>query len=99
LPTTVERIDDMVTPLEIGILLVLAALVVGAYAVIKVVKPFIVNAVLGLIVLFLAGFLGFPVSVTPIVVLVVAVGGIPGAILVLLLAHFGVLFHPALLVF
>ncbi|MFB6153845.1 MAG: pro-sigmaK processing inhibitor BofA family protein [Halodesulfurarchaeum sp.] len=87
----------MVTPIEIGLLLAVAALVFGAYVVIKVVKPFVVNAVVGLLVLLIAGFLGFPVDVTPIVVLVVAVGGVPGALLVLLLAYFGVLFHPAML--
>ncbi|MFB6266482.1 MAG: pro-sigmaK processing inhibitor BofA family protein [Halodesulfurarchaeum sp.] len=87
----------MVTPIEIGLLLAVAALAFGAYVVIKVVKPFIVNAVVGLVVLLIAGFLGFPVDVTPIVVLVVAVGGVPGALLVLLLAYFGVLFHPAML--
>lgn len=85
----------MVTPIEIGLLLAVAAVVFGAYVVIKVVKPFIVNAVVGLIVLLIAGALGFPVDVTPIVILVVAIGGIPGALLVLLLAYFGVLFSPA----
>ena len=88
----------MVTPIEIGLLLAVAALVFGAYVVIKVVKPFIVNAVLGLLVLFVASFLGFSVSVNWIVLLIVALGGIPGALLVLLLAWFGVLFSPALLV-
>lgn len=85
----------MVTPVEIGLLLAVAAVVFGAYVIIKAVKPFIVNAIVGLIVLLIAGVLGFPVDVTPIVVLVVAIGGIPGALLVLLLAYFGVLFSPA----
>ena len=87
----------MVTPAEIGLLIAIAAIVLGAYAVIKVVKPFIVNAVVGLIVLLIAGFLGFPVNVTWIVVLVVAIGGIPGALLVLLLSYFGVMFSPGAL--
>mgnify|MGYP000636181560 CR=1 FL=1 len=84
----------MATPIELGLLLVVAIAVIAAYLVLRALKPFIINAVLGLIVLALAGVLGFEVAVTPIVVLVVAVGGIPGAILVLLLAHFGLLFGP-----
>ncbi|MFB6095393.1 MAG: pro-sigmaK processing inhibitor BofA family protein [Halodesulfurarchaeum sp.] len=84
----------MVPPIELG-LLVAVALVVGlAYLLLRALKPFIVNAVLGLVVLLVAGLLGFEVAVTPIVVLLVAVGGIPGALLVLLLAHVGFLFGP-----
>ncbi len=85
----------MATPIEFGLLLLVAVAVIAAYVVLRALKPFIINAVLGLIVLAIAGFLGFDVAVSPIVVLVVAVGGIPGALLVLLLAHFGVLFGPA----
>ena len=87
----------MATPVELGLLVVVAVAVIATYLVLRALKPFIVNAVLGLLVLAVAGFLGFEVAVTPIVVLIVAVGGIPGAILVLLLAHFGVLFAPAAL--
>jgi len=87
----------MVTPLEIGVLVVIAALVVGAYAVIRAIKPFIVNAVVGLVVLLLAGVVGFGVKITWVVVLVVAIGGIPGAVLVILLAYLGLAFQPALL--
>ncbi len=85
----------MATPIELGLLLVVAVAVIAAYLVLRALKPFIINAVLGLLVLAIAGFLGFEVAVSPIVVLVVAVGGIPGALLVLLLAYFGVLFAPA----
>ncbi|MFB6114002.1 MAG: pro-sigmaK processing inhibitor BofA family protein [Halodesulfurarchaeum sp.] len=84
----------MVTPLEIGLLVLVAAVIFGAYAIIKVVKPFIVNAVIGLVVLAIAGFLGFGVNITWVAVLIVAIGGIPGALLVLLLGHFGILFSP-----
>ena len=85
----------MATPVELGLLLAVVAIVVVTYLVLRALKPFIVNAVLGLLVLAVAGLLGFEVAVSPIVVLIVAVGGIPGAILVLLLAYFGVLFGPA----
>ncbi|MFB6085670.1 MAG: pro-sigmaK processing inhibitor BofA family protein [Halodesulfurarchaeum sp.] len=88
----------MATPIELGLLVFVAVAVILAYIVLRALKPLIVNAVLGLIVLAIAGFLGFEVAISPIVVLVVAVGGIPGALLVLLLAYFGVLFGPAALI-
>ncbi len=82
----------MVTTLEIGLLVGVLALLFGAYAVIKTVKPFIVNAVVGVIVLVIASFLGIGVEITPVAILVCAVGGIPGALLVILLAYLGVAF-------
>ena len=87
----------MVTPVEIGLLVLVLVLVFGAYRIIKAVKPLIVNAVVGLIVLALAGWLGYGVVITPIVVLLVAFGGVPAAILVLLLAYLDVAFEPAML--
>ncbi|CCQ35665.1 BofA domain protein [Natronomonas moolapensis 8.8.11] len=82
----------MVTTLEIGLLVGVLALLFGAYAVIKTVKPFVVNAVVGVIVLAVASFLGIGVEITPVAVLVCAIGGIPGALLVILLAYLGVAF-------
>ncbi|AHG04915.1 hypothetical protein HALDL1_15925 [Halobacterium sp. DL1] len=87
----------MVTLLEVGLLLVVLAALFGAFAVIRAVKPFIVNAVVGLLVIFLAQWLGAQVAVTPLVLLVVALGGLPGAILAILLAWAGIAFVPALL--
>lgn len=82
----------MVTTLEIGLLVGVLALLFGAYAVIKTVKPFIVNAVVGVIVLVIASFLGIGVEITPVAILVCAIGGIPGALLVILLAYLGIAF-------
>ena len=82
----------MVTTLEIGLLVGVLALLFGAYAVIKAVKPFVVNAVVGVIVLVIASYLGISVEITPIAVVVCAVGGVPGALLVILLAYLGVAF-------
>jgi hypothetical protein len=82
----------MVTTLEIGLLVAVLALLFGAYTIIKAVKPFIVNAVVGVVVLVVASFLGVGVEITPVAVLICAVGGIPGAILVLLLAYTGIAF-------
>ena len=82
----------MVTTLEIGLLVAVLALLFGAYTIIKAVKPFIVNAVVGVIVLVIASFLGVGVEITPVAVLICAVGGVPGAILVILLAYAGIAF-------
>lgn len=85
----------MVTGLEIAILVLVLAFVLGAAKVVRAVKPFIVNAVVGLLVLFVAeAVFGFSVSITPIALVIVALGGFPGAVLVLLLAFFGVGFVP-----
>ena len=84
-----------ITTLELVVLLVLLVLLFGSYSVIRTVKPFIVNAVVGLLVLLVAGVLGFGVEITGLVLVVVAIGGIPGAILVVLLAYLGLAFVPA----
>ena len=82
----------MVTTLEVALLIGVLALLFGAYTIIKTVKPFIVNAVVGVIVLVIASFLGIGVEITPIAVVICAVGGIPGALLVILLAYLGIAF-------
>jgi hypothetical protein len=87
----------MVTGLEVAVVLLVLAALFGAYTVIRAVRPFIWNAVLGIAVILLAQFVGADVAVTPLVLLVVAIGGIPGAILVILLAYAGLAFAPALL--
>ncbi|WP_336036002.1 pro-sigmaK processing inhibitor BofA family protein [Halobacterium yunchengense] len=87
----------MATTLEIALAVVVLVALFGAYRVIRAVKPFIVNAVVGLVVILIADALGAEVAVTPLVLLIVAVGGLPGAILVILLAVLGVAFSPALL--
>lgn len=84
-----------ITTLELAVLLALLVLLFGSYSVIRTVKPFIVNAVVGILVLLLFGVFGLGVEITPLVLLVVAIGGIPGAILVVLLAYLGLAFVPA----
>lgn len=87
----------MVEPLAIAVLAIVLALLFGVYRIIKAVKPLIINAVIGLIILFLAGTVGFGVEITPVVVLIVAFGGLPAAILVIILAQLGLIFTPALI--
>jgi len=83
----------MVTLVEVGLVLVVLALLFGAYKVVKAVKPFVWNAVIGLVVFVLADALfGLSVTITPLSLLVVAIAGVPGALLVILLSYFEVAF-------
>lgn len=82
----------MVTTIEIALLILVLALLFGAYRIIKVIKPFIVNAIVGVVVLLIASFLGLGVEITPLAVLVCAIGGLPGAILVIILAYLDIAF-------
>ncbi|TYL39873.1 hypothetical protein CV102_06245 [Natronococcus pandeyae] len=83
----------MVTGLEILLLVLVLAAVLGASTLIRTVRPFIVNAVVGLLVLFLAqAVFGLSVAVTPVVLLIVALGGLPGSLLVILLSLFEIAF-------
>lgn len=82
----------MVTGLEIALLILILALLFGAYRIIRAVKPFIVNAIVGVVVLLVASWLGLGVEITAIAVLICAVGGIPGALLVILLAYLDIAF-------
>lgn len=87
----------MVTPPEIGLLILVIVLLAAAYLLLKAIKPLIINTIVGLVVLWLAGFVGYGVSITPVVLLLVAFGGLPAALLVIVLAQMHVIFTPALL--
>lgn len=78
------------------LLLVLALVgVLVAATIVRAISPFIVNAVVGLLVLFLANAVfALPIAVTPIVLLIVALGGVLGAVAVIVLALFGIAFVP-----
>ena len=82
----------MVTTTEIALLILVLALLFGAFRIIKTVKPLIVNAIVGVIILVVANVAGVGVAIKPIAVLVCAVGGVPGAILVILLAYLEIAF-------
>jgi hypothetical protein len=87
----------MVTFLEVGLVLLVLAIVFGAYKVVKTIKPFVWNAVVGLVVFVLADLLlGLSVAITPLSLLVVAIAGVPGALLVILLSYLDIAFFAAL---
>ncbi len=55
----------------------------------RIIRYLVVNSILGLIVLALAKFLGLAVPINIITVLICALAGIPGALLVILLTLLG----------
>jgi hypothetical protein len=54
-------------------------------------KYLAVNSILGIIVLALANFIGLPVPINLITIIICALAGIPGALLVILLFVLGIL--------
>lgn len=76
------------------IVLVLAVLaVIAVYYILKTAKYLIVNTIMGLILLAVGNVVfSLNIPYTPIVILVCALGGIPGAILVILLHYLGIAF-------
>ncbi|KAF5420387.1 MAG: sigmaK-factor processing regulatory BofA [Methanosarcinales archaeon] len=91
-------------PLEIlpglAILVVAIAAFIAVYYIFKVVKYLIVNSIVGLILLFISNFvlgmlnMGFSVEINWLSILICAVGGIPGVIIVILLGLFNVPLVP-----
>ena len=94
----------MFLPLQTGIEFQIALLVVvliilfGVFKMMKTIKPLVINAVLGLVVILLAGIVGFGVEINVVLILLVAFGGVPAALLAIILAQLGVVFEPAMLV-
>ncbi|MDD5614865.1 MAG: pro-sigmaK processing inhibitor BofA family protein [Candidatus Methanoperedens sp.] len=76
------------------IILILAVLaVIAVYLVLKTAKFLIVNTIMGLIILFVGNnFFNLNIPYSPTALLVCALGGIPGALLVILLHVVGIAF-------
>lgn len=73
--------------------LLIALLVIIVWKLGKGIIWLVVNSVIGLVVLVLLNFLPFiNITINIWSVLIVALGGIPGIILVILLSHFGIAF-------
>lgn len=60
-------------------------------------KGLVVNAIVGLLILVLANIVGLGVQISLFTLLICAIFGVPGAILVILLAMFDVAFTATLL--
>lgn len=74
-----------------GVILVLAVLYLLLKIFARYGKYLAVNSILGLIVLALANFLGISVPINLVTLLICAVAGIPGALLVILLFVLGII--------
>ena len=85
----------MVTLVEVGLLALAVIAVIVGYRILKNAKALVVNAIVGVLVLALANFLGLGVQISLVAVLVCAVAGIPGAVLVILLSLLDVAFVAA----
>ncbi len=92
---------DFITINGLAILVVAIGAFVAVYYVLKVIKYLIVNSIIGLILLFISNFvigmldLGFSVDINWVSILVCALGGIPGVIIVILLGFLNVPLVPA----
>ena len=87
---------DFITLNGLAILVVAIAAFIAVYYSLKVLKYLVVNSIVGLILLFISNFIlgmlnmGFSVDVNWVSILICAVGGIPGVIIVILLGLFNV---------
>lgn len=97
-------LELMFIPLQVGIGLAAALLAVvlvavyGVFKIVKTIKPFVVNTVLGLVLIVVGGAFGFGVQITPVLILLVAFGGLPAAVLAIVLAEVGLVFEPAVVI-
>jgi hypothetical protein len=79
--------------IELGLVVLLIVIVFGAFLILKSIKNFIINAVVGLIILFIANAIaGLDIGYSWLVVLICGIGGVLGAFLVILLHFMGFIF-------
>lgn len=79
--------------IELTLLFLLIVAIIAGYFILRTAGRLIINTILGLILLFVSNFvfnLGIAYSIS--VILICALGGIPGAILVILLHVLGIAF-------
>ena len=80
-------------PIEIGFALLILAVIIALIIVLRSVKQFLINAVVGLVILFLANSIaGLGIGYSWLVIIVCALGGALGAILVIILHLSGTAF-------
>jgi hypothetical protein len=72
--------------IELGLIILIIVIVFGAFLILKSIKNFLLNAVVGLFILFLANHLvGLGIGYGWLVILICGIGGVFGAFLVILL--------------
>jgi len=78
---------------ELGILFAVIVMVIVLYYLFKAAKYLIVNSILGLIILFAANTLfGLKIAYSWLNILICAIGGVIGAVIVIILNLFGGMF-------
>ncbi|OPY49246.1 MAG: hypothetical protein A4E48_02338 [Methanosaeta sp. PtaU1.Bin060] len=76
--------------IEPSLILLIIAIAFGAFLILKSLKNFVINAIVGLIILFLANaLLDLGIGYSWLVVLICGIGGVIGALLVILLHILG----------
>jgi hypothetical protein len=76
--------------IELGFFILIIVIVFGAFLILRSIKNFLINAVMGLLILFLANsFAGLGIGYGWLVILICGIGGILGAFLVILLHLLG----------
>ena len=84
--------------IELIVLLLAIVIVIILYKIFKATTKLVINSILGIIMLFLTNYviglcdLGFSIDINIITVLLCAIAGIPGLILVIILAYLNVTF-------
>lgn len=84
----------MVDAIAIGAIVLALGGLLFARQILSSVRMLVANAVGGLITLMVASWFGFGVSISAVTLAITAIAGIPGAMLIVLLAHGGVAFVP-----
>ncbi len=83
---------DLISIIAAAVVIILLLIIIGAIIRfgIRILWYLIVNAILGIIILALANLIGINVPIDWITVLISAIAGIPGAIVVIILYLIGV---------
>jgi hypothetical protein len=75
----------------LGLIVLALAIVFGAFIILKSIKNFLLNAAVGLMILFLANAIaGLGIGYSSVVILICAIGGALGAILIIVLHFIGI---------
>ncbi|MDM7913059.1 MAG: pro-sigmaK processing inhibitor BofA family protein [Methanotrichaceae archaeon] len=74
----------------LGLAILGLAIVFGILLILRSIKYFLVNAVMGLAIIFLANLFGLGISYSLLTILICAIGGIFGAVIVIVLSLLGV---------
>jgi hypothetical protein len=79
--------------IEIGLIVLGLVIIFGAFIILRSITHFVINAVVGLLILFVANsVMGIGIGYSWLVILICGIGGILGAILVLVLHFIGIAF-------